>query len=62
MRQAGRGIFDSKNVEDEKAARSVRVWDRDPMKNKDEGLLSSWRFAIRRGHAAVRRARRRVSK
>ena len=29
----GPGICDSKYVEDAKAARSVRVWDRVPMKN-----------------------------
>ena len=29
----GPGICDSKYVEDTKAARSVRVWDRVPMKN-----------------------------
>ena len=62
LRQAGPGICDSKYVEDEKAARSVRVWDRVPMKNKDDGLVSSWCLAIRRGHAAIWRARRRVSK
>ena len=33
MRQAGPGICGSKYVEDAKAARSVRVWDRVPMKN-----------------------------
>ena len=32
LRQAGPGICDSKYVEDAKAARSVRVWDRVPIK------------------------------
>ena len=31
----GPGICESKYVEDAKAARSVRVWDRVPMKNND---------------------------
>ena len=35
----GPGICDSKYEEDAKAARSVRVWDRVPMKNKAEGLV-----------------------
>ena len=34
----GPGICGSKYVEDEKAARSVRVWDRVPMKNKVGGI------------------------
>ena len=33
----GPGICDSKYVEDAKAARSVRVWDRVPMKNMGSG-------------------------
>ena len=33
LRQAGPGICESKYVEDAKAARSVRVWDRVPMKD-----------------------------
>ena len=33
------GICDSKYVEDAKAARSVRVWDRVPMKNMGSGEL-----------------------
>ena len=32
-------LCDSKYVEDAKAARSVRVWDRVPMKNMVEGLV-----------------------
>ena len=39
LRQAGPGICDSKYVEDAKAARSVRVWDRVPMKNTRLGGL-----------------------
>ena len=35
----GPGICDSKYVEDAKAARSVRVWDRVPMKNIGLGGL-----------------------
>ena len=35
----GPGICDSKYVEDAKAARSVRVWDRVPMKNRDLTLF-----------------------
>ena len=35
----GPGICDSKYVEDAKAARSVRVWDRVPMKNTRLGEL-----------------------
>ena len=35
----GPGICDSKYVEDAKAARSVRVWDRVPMKNTRLGGL-----------------------
>ena len=35
----GSGICDSKYVEDAKAARSVRVWDRVPMKNTRLGGL-----------------------
>ncbi len=35
----GPGICDSKYVEDAKAARSVRVWDRVPMKNMGAGGL-----------------------
>ena len=35
----GPGICDSKYVEDAKAARSVRVWDRVPMKNIGLGEL-----------------------
>ena len=34
----GPGICGSKYVEDAKAARSVRVWDRVPMKNKVGGI------------------------
>ena len=54
IREGGRGISKSssddrpgpcicgsKYVEDAKAARSVRVWDRVPMKNKTEGGKSS---------------------
>ena len=37
MRQAGPGICDSKYVEDAKAARSVRVWDRVPIENRGRG-------------------------
>ena len=35
----GPGICGSKYVEDAKAARSVRVWDRVPMKNRDLTLF-----------------------
>ena len=35
LRQAGPGICGSKYVEDEKAARSVRVWDRVPIKKRE---------------------------
>ena len=35
----GPGICESKYVEDAKAARSVRVWDRVPMKNMGSGEL-----------------------
>ena len=35
----GLGICDSKYVEDAKAARSVRVWDRVPMKDMGRGGL-----------------------
>ena len=38
MRQAGPGICGSKYVEDAKAARSVRVWDRVPIKQQDRRL------------------------
>ena len=37
LRQAGPGICDSKYVEDVKAARSVRVWDRVPIENRGRG-------------------------
>ena len=37
----GPGICDSKYVEDAKAARSVRVWDRVPIKKQWEGGKSS---------------------
>ena len=37
----GPGICDSKYVEDAKAARSVRVWDRVPIKKQCEGGKSS---------------------
>ena len=36
----GPGICDSKYVEDEKAARSVRVWDRVPMKKQSRAWAS----------------------
>ena len=35
MRQAGPGICGSKYVEDIKAARSIRVWDRVPIKKRE---------------------------
>ena len=35
----GPGICNSKYVEDAKAARSVRVWDRVPMRNRDLTLF-----------------------
>ena len=37
----GPGICDSKYVEDAKAARSVRVWDRVPMKKGVRGIETS---------------------
>ena len=43
MRQAGPGICGRKYVEDAKAARSVRVWDRVPMKNKVGGIKTNAR-------------------
>ena len=43
MRQAGPGICGSKYVEDAKAARSVRAWDRVPMKNKVGGIKTNAR-------------------
>ena len=39
----GPGICGSKYVEDAKAARSVRVWDRVPMKNKVGGIKTNAR-------------------
>ena len=36
----GPGICDSKYVEDAKAARSVRVWDRVPIENRGRGGLT----------------------
>ena len=39
----GPGICDSKYVEDAKAALSVRVWDRVPMKNKVGGIKTNVR-------------------
>ena len=45
----GPGICGSKYVEDAKAARSVRVWDRVPMKNKVGGIKKE--RAERRGLA-----------
>ena len=41
----GPGICGSKYVEDAKAARSVRVWDRVPMKNKVGGIKKLTRGA-----------------
>ena len=46
----GPGICGSKYVEDEKAARSVRVWDRVPMKNKAGGIKTNAR-SVRFGPA-----------
>ena len=37
----GPGIYDCKYVDDAKAARSVRIWDRVPMKNKVGGGIKT---------------------
>ena len=49
----GPGICGSKYVEDAKAARSVRVWDRVPMKNKTEGEIRSPTGTTKRAHTFV---------
>ena len=49
----GPGICGSKYVEDEKAARSVRVWDRVPIKNKAEGLVLAGASCCRTCHLCV---------
>ena len=49
----GPGICDSKYVEDAKAARSVRVWDRVPIKNKAEGLVLAGASCCRTCHLCV---------
>ena len=46
LRQAGPGICDSKYVEDAKAARSVRVWDRVPIKQQDALRKRKMRFSF----------------
>ena len=49
----GPGICGSKYVEDEKAARSVKVWDRVPIKNKAEGLVLAGASCCRTCHLCV---------
>ena len=51
----GPGICGSKYVEDEKAARSVRVWDRVPMKNKVGGIKTHARSVGVWGSAPIRK-------
>ena len=42
MRQVGPGICGSKYVEDVKVPRSVRGWDRVPMKSKTRAIRPLW--------------------
>ena len=51
----GPGICGSKYVEDAKAERSVRVWDRVPMKNKVGGIKTNARSVRVWGSAPIRK-------
>ena len=51
----GTGICNSKYVEDAKAARSVRVWDRVPMKNKVGGIKTNARSVGVWGSAPIQK-------
>ena len=53
----GPGICGSKYVEDAKAARSVRVWDRVPMRNKVGGIKTNARSVGVWGSAPIQKKR-----